>query len=135
MIGALLRTVSPLGWVTILAAVLAALLGVQSVRLKSAHADLLQARLALVNPDTGVKWSKEASDLRKAIERQNLALDALQRESEGKIAQSKQAASVAISQAHSAQRAAEALLRRKPSGATSCERAVDQQRAFLEAVK
>lgn len=135
MIGAFPRALGPAGYLLILVVVLTGLLVLQTVRLSHAHDARLKAEAALIDPVTGRAWAREAHDLRIAVEAQNRAVEAIAADADAKIAQSQEAASRAISQAKDAQAVANSLLRRKPAGNTVCERAEDQQRAFLEAVK
>lgn len=139
MIGSILRGLTPLGYAAILWLIVAMGMGVQTLRLENTRKALAQAQSQIVNPMTGKKWSDEAvwsaaeaGALRIALERQSLAVEALRTDAEEKIAQSQQSASAAVSRASAAQRAAAEILARKPKGETTCERAVDQQRAFLE---
>ena len=135
MIAAFLRTLGPAGYLLILSVVVVGLLIVQTVRLSHAHAAKVTAQAALIDPVSGQTWARQAHGLRIAVDAQNRAVEAIAANADAKIAQSQDAASRAISQAKDAQAVANSLLRRKPAGNTTCERAEDQQRTFLEALK
>jgi hypothetical protein len=135
MIAAFLRTLGPAGYLLILSVVVIGLLIIQTVRLSHAHEAKLKAEAALIDPVSKQTWARQAHDLRIAVDAQNRAVEAIAANADAKIAQSQAAASRAISQAKDAQAVAASLLRRKPAGNTTCERAEDQQRAFLEAVR
>jgi hypothetical protein len=115
---------------------------VQTMRLDHAKKDLAAARAALVNPSTGHTWQKDyqiaapalatcnvnLANTTGALDRQNLAVDALKAEADRRRQVSAQALSTARLGAAEARRRADAILS-APRGPDACVDALETIRS------
>ena len=115
---------------------------VQTMRLDHAKKDLSTARAALVNPSTGHTWQKDyqiaapalatcnvnLAATKGALDRQNLAVDALKAEADRRQRVSAQALSTARAGAAEARRRADAILS-APRGPDACQDALETIRS------
>ena len=115
---------------------------VQTARLDHAKKDLATARAALVNPSTGHTWQKDyqiaapalatcnvnLAATKGALDRQNLAVDALKAEADRRQRVGAQALSTARAGAAEARRRADAILS-APRGPDACQDALETIRS------
>ena len=115
---------------------------VQTARLDHAKKDLAAARAALVNPSTGHTWQKDyqiaapalatcnvnLANVTGALDRQNLAVDALKAEADRRQRVGAQALSTARLGAAEARRRADAILS-APRGPDACQDALETIRS------
>ena len=115
---------------------------VQTMRLDHAKKDLATARAALVNPDTRHTWqadyqiaapalatcSVNLANVTGALDRQNLAVDALKAEADRRQRVGAQALSTARAGAAEARRRADAILS-APRGPDACQDALETIRS------
>lgn len=115
---------------------------VQTARLDHAKKDLATARAALVNPETGHTWQKDyqiaapalatcntsLANVTGALDRQNLAVDALKAEADRRQRVSVARLSTARTATAEARRRADAILS-APRGPDACQDALDTIRS------
>lgn len=115
---------------------------VQTARIDHAKKDLATARAALVNPSTGHTWQKDyliaapalatcsvnLANVTGALDRQNLAVDALKAEADRRQRVGAQALSTARLGAAEARRRADAILS-APRGPDACQDALETIRS------
>jgi len=115
---------------------------VQTARIDHAKKDLATARAALVNPATGHSWQKDyqitapalatcntsLANVTGALDRQNLAVDALKAEADRRQRVGAQALSTARLGAAEARRRADAILS-APRGPDACQDALETIRS------